>query len=127
MKNNTSNTMKNIIKYLKKYIPVIIISLIPAIMSVAASLMIPRYVGYAIDAMIGEGLVNEVSSLLSRGLLDKNTTAAQAIGYKELIAHLEGHCTLEEAVETIKRETRRYAKRQLTWFRRNQTIIWMKP
>lgn len=58
MKKNTSNTMKSIVKYLKKYIPAIILSMIPAILSVAASLMIPRYVGYAIDAMIGKGLVD---------------------------------------------------------------------
>ena len=61
MKKNTSNTMKNIIKYLKRYIPAIALSMIPAILSVAASLMIPRYVGYAIDAMIGEGLVDNKS------------------------------------------------------------------
>lgn len=58
MKKNTSNTMKKIIKYLKKYIPAIVLSMIPAILSVAASLLIPRYVGDAIDAMIGEGLVD---------------------------------------------------------------------
>lgn len=67
MKNNTSSTMKKIIKYLKKYIPAIVLSLIPASLSVIASLMIPRYVGYGIDAMIGEGLVD--NELLNSNIL----------------------------------------------------------
>ena len=51
-------------------------------------------------------------------------TAVQAIGYKELTPYLEGKCTLEDAVEKLKRETRRYAKRQMTWFRRLGEIRW---
>ena len=70
-----------------------------------------------VDAMIEEGLVEEVKSLYERGLLEKHTTAAQAIGYKEIISYLDGEATLNEAVEELKLSTRRYAKRQLTWFR----------
>ena len=73
-----------------------------------------------VDQMMEEGLLSEVSSLYSKGLLVKNTTAAQAIGYKEIIAYLDGECTLCEAIDTLKLSTRRYAKRQLTWFRHNE-------
>lgn len=72
-----------------------------------------------VDQMIDEGLLDEVVSLRSRGLLGKNTTAAQAIGYKELLSYLDGECTLREATDFLKMSTRRYAKRQLTWFRHN--------
>lgn len=70
-----------------------------------------------VDAMIKDGLVGEVEALWREGLLRPEYTSAQAIGYKEIIAHLEGKCTLEEATEQLKLSTRRYAKRQLTWFR----------
>ena len=69
-----------------------------------------------VDIMMEEGLLDEVKSLYSRGLLSSGTAAA-AIGYKELVEHLEGRCSLSEAVEAIKLASRRYAKRQLTWFR----------
>ena len=70
-----------------------------------------------VDEMIEVGLVGEVRGLYERGLLEKHTTAAQAIGYKEIIAYLDGSATLSEAVDELKLSTRRYAKRQLTWFR----------
>ncbi|MBO5907886.1 MAG: tRNA (adenosine(37)-N6)-dimethylallyltransferase MiaA [Clostridia bacterium] len=70
-----------------------------------------------VDIMMGEGLVDEVSALYSRGAIPDGSTASQAIGYKEIISHLRGECTLSEAVDKIKLATRRYAKRQLTWFR----------
>ena len=70
-----------------------------------------------VDDMVRGGLVSEVRSLYERGLLKKNATAAQAIGYKEIISYLDGEITLDEATELIKLATRRYAKRQLTWFR----------
>ena len=73
-----------------------------------------------VDIMMEEGLLSEVDSLYKRGLLPGGSTAAQAIGYKEIISAIEGKCTLEEAVEQIKLSTRRYAKRQLTWFRHEQ-------
>ena len=72
-----------------------------------------------VDQMMSEGLLDEVSTLYREGLLERGTTAAQAIGYKEIISYLEGECTLEEAVDLLKLSTRRYAKRQLTWFRHN--------
>lgn len=73
-----------------------------------------------VDQMMREGLLDEVSALYSEGLLIDGTTAAQAIGYKEIITYLDGKCTLSEAVEQLKLSTRRYAKRQLTWFRHNE-------
>ena len=73
-----------------------------------------------VDQMMREGLIDEVSSLYSEGLLIDGTTAAQAIGYKEIITYLDGKCTLSEAVEQLKLSTRRSAKRQLTWFRHKE-------
>ena len=73
-----------------------------------------------VDSMMEEGLLAEVTRLYSAGYLGENTTARQAIGYKEIIDHIEGRCTLVEAVEQIKLSTRRYAKRQLTWFRHEE-------
>ena len=72
-----------------------------------------------VDQMMDEGLLAEVSTLYTEGVLKKGTTAAQAIGYKEIISYIDGECTLDEAVEFLKLSTRRYAKRQLTWFRHN--------
>lgn len=77
-----------------------------------------------VDRMVELGLVAEVQGLLSEGLRDA-VTSRQAIGYKEVIDHLEGSCTLEEAVELIKRRTRRYAKRQLSWLRRDGRVRWI--
>ena len=72
-----------------------------------------------VDQMMEEGLLDEVTALYKGGILKKGTTAAQAIGYKEIISYIDGECTLDEAVEFLKLSTRRYAKRQLTWFRHN--------
>jgi tRNA dimethylallyltransferase len=77
-----------------------------------------------VDAMITEGLLGEVQVLISEGFREA-LTASQAIGYKELIPVLEGECTLREAVLQIKQATRRYAKRQETWFRRDPRIEWV--
>lgn len=73
-----------------------------------------------VDQMMEEGLLDEVTSLYKQGVLKRGTTAAQAIGYKEIISYLDGECTLDEAIELLKLSTRRYAKRQLTWFRHNE-------
>ena len=70
-----------------------------------------------VDLMIAEGLEGEVRGLYEGGLLPQDSTASQAIGYKEIISYIKGECTLEGAVEKIKLSSRRYAKRQLTWFR----------
>lgn len=77
-----------------------------------------------VDAMMEAGLVGEVRGLLDAGLRE-GATAPQAIGYKEIVAALEGRCTMEEAVAAIKQATRRYAKRQRTWFRRDGRIRWI--
>ena len=72
-----------------------------------------------VDAMLDAGLLDEARSLYERGYLDVDTTAAQAIGYKELLSYLRGQATLEEATTELKLASRRYAKRQITWFRRS--------
>lgn len=79
-----------------------------------------RRVDARVDAMVGEGLIDEVASLYRAGVLDGNNTASQAIGYKELIGYLKGEATLSEALDEVKLASRRYAKRQLTWFRHNE-------
>ena len=81
---------------------------------------IDRRVGIMLEA----GLEQEIRQLLSSGL-DPRCTALQAIGYKEFLAALDGHCTIEEAADAVRQASRRYAKRQLTWFRRNKTIHWL--
>ncbi len=75
-----------------------------------------------VDIMMSDGLEREVRELYADGALIRGTTAAQAIGYKELLDYIDGEVTLEGAVELIKRNTRRYAKRQLTWFKRYDRI-----
>ena len=77
-----------------------------------------------VDLMLEQGLEAEVRSLLDRGV-DPKTTAMQAIGYKEMAAALRGECSLPHAVSRIKQASRNYAKRQLTWFRRNEQIRWL--
>ena len=76
-----------------------------------------------VEQMMREGLLSEVESLYRSGTLVKGTTAAQAIGYKEIISYLDGECTLDGAVEFLKLSSRRYAKRQLTWFRHNEDAV----
>jgi len=77
-----------------------------------------------VDAMVEAGLLDEVAALLEAGLRDA-LTASQAIGYKEFVPVLEGGADLAEAVDAVKRATRRYAKRQLTWFRADPRIVWL--
>lgn len=77
-----------------------------------------------VDIMLQNGLLDEAKEYLD---LNDDTTASQAIGYKELSPYFKGEKSLEECIESLKRETRRYAKRQLTWFRRNQNINWIYP
>ncbi len=74
-----------------------------------------------VDLMMEEGLLDEVKTLCDRGLFDTKT-ASQAIGYKEFRPYFDGMLTLEECIENIKRESRRYAKRQMTWFRRSDRL-----
>ena len=77
-----------------------------------------------VDGMFEAGLVDEVRSLLDRGLRGA-VTAPQAIGYKEVVAALDGECTMDEAPEQIKLATRRYAKRQRSWFRADKRVQWL--
>ncbi|WP_346695966.1 tRNA (adenosine(37)-N6)-dimethylallyltransferase MiaA [Thermophilibacter mediterraneus] len=77
-----------------------------------------------VDQMVAAGLVDEVRALAARGL-SPELTAGQAIGYKEVLEALSGSCTLDEAVERVKLRTRRYAKRQLSWFRHDPRVRWI--
>lgn len=76
-----------------------------------------------VDIMINNGLIDEVKKLISK--YKELPTAIQGLGYKEVVTYLNNEITFEEMVEKIKLETRHYAKRQLTWFRRNKQIIWI--
>ena len=77
-----------------------------------------------VDQMMEEGLLEEVKSLRARGC-HRGMVSMQGLGYKEILAYLEGEYPLEEAVRILKRDTRHFAKRQLTWFRREQDVIWV--
>ncbi|MTI48129.1 tRNA (adenosine(37)-N6)-dimethylallyltransferase MiaA [Sporosalibacterium faouarense] len=77
-----------------------------------------------VDIMLESGLIDEVKSLLDKGY-DKNLTSLQGLGYKEIISYLNGEYTYDEAIEILKRDSRRFAKRQLTWFRRDKRIKWV--
>ena len=78
-----------------------------------------------VDQMIAEGLVAETEYLLQRGVFSVSRTAAGAIGYKELLPYCRGECDLETAIGALKTATRRYAKRQLTWFRAKPYVRWI--
>lgn len=74
--------------------------------------------------MVNRGLVEEAARLYESGCLQEGSVAAQALGYKEMREYLTGRCTLEEAIARLQQATRRYAKRQYTWFRRERDIHW---
>jgi len=78
-----------------------------------------------VDSMLANGLIEEIVGLLRAGIPEK-CTAMQAIGYKEFVDALQARCTFEEAAERVKQSSRHYAKRQLTWFRRNPAIHWLR-
>jgi tRNA dimethylallyltransferase len=77
-----------------------------------------------VDEMFGKGLVAETQSLLQRGL-ERNPTALQALGYRQVVEHLRGQRGLAETIELVKIRTRQFAKRQLTWFRRQMRLEWI--
>ena len=77
-----------------------------------------------VDIMISAGLVEEVQSLLAMGVRE-TATSMQGLGYKEIAAHLKGECSFGEAVETLKRRTRNFAKRQVTWFKKYGDVTWL--
>ncbi|MBE6975596.1 MAG: tRNA (adenosine(37)-N6)-dimethylallyltransferase MiaA [Ruminococcaceae bacterium] len=83
-----------------------------------------RRIDLRVDLMLQQGLIPEIRSLLSEGIPTKST-AMQAIGYKEFVDALAGNSSVEEAAEAVKQSSRRYAKRQLTWFRRNPQMHWL--
>ena len=78
-----------------------------------------------VELMLQAGLLDEIRSLLARGI-SPQTTAMQAIGYKEFFSALDGSCSLQEAAALVQQRSRNYAKRQLTWFRRNPDIRWLR-
>ena len=83
-----------------------------------------RRINLRVGIMLEMGLIQEIKDLLASGIPEK-ATALQAIGYKEFVAALNGECTIEEAADQVRMFSRRYAKRQLTWFRRNKNIHWL--
>lgn len=94
-------------------------------------LHIPREILYdrinkRVETMIDSGFVNEVKRLLAMGY-SPALKSMQSIGYRHIVNFLEGHCTWEETVRTLKRDTRRYAKRQMTWFKADPEVIWKAP
>ena len=100
----------------------------PPYRAVIVGLTMPREALYArieqrVDEMMRMGLLDETQSMYDAGYAD-TLPALQGLGYKQLLRHLKGETTLEEAVEEIKRETRRFAKRQFTWFKRDGRIRW---
>ena len=78
-----------------------------------------------VDKMIEAGLIDEVRNVTEKFKI--SNTAVQGLGYKEVIEFLNGNISYEEMIEKLKLETRHYAKRQLTWFRRDKRIKWIKP
>lgn len=83
-----------------------------------------RRIDLRVDIMLEMGLIDEIKALLGSGIPAK-CTAMQAIGYKEFVAALNGQCSIEEAAALVQQSSRRYAKRQLTWFRRNPNMNWL--
>ncbi len=83
-----------------------------------------RQIDDRIDGMIEAGLVEEVKALYEKGFTE-DMVSMQGLGYKEIISYLKGECTLDEAIYVLKRDTRHFAKRQLTWFRREREVIWL--
>jgi tRNA dimethylallyltransferase len=76
-----------------------------------------------VDMMVADGLVEEAHAMYPK----RHLNALQTVGYREIFDHLDGKCSLEEAIELIKRNSRRYAKRQMTWFRRDERVGWFSP
>ncbi|MGL6105031.1 tRNA (adenosine(37)-N6)-dimethylallyltransferase MiaA [Romboutsia sp.] len=110
------NDFSNDLKFNEKYKPIIIV------LNRDREHLYQR-INKRVDIMMESGLIEEVKELLAMGYT-KDMISMQGIGYKEIIKYLDGEYTLEEAVEIIKRDSRRYAKRQLTWFRRYEDAKW---
>ena len=84
-----------------------------------------RRINLRVDLMLEQGLVEECRRLMEAGVFERSATAAQAIGYKELFPYLRGELPLTDCAETLKMATRRYAKRQMTWFRMHGNVCWI--
>ena len=84
-----------------------------------------RRIDLRVDRMLEEGLVEETRRLMEEGVFEVNRTAAQAIGYKELLPYCRGEATLIQCAEALKTATRRYAKRQMTWFGAKSYVKWI--
>lgn len=106
----------NDLRYNEEYLPIIIV------LNRDREILYNR-INKRVDIMMESGLIEEVKKLLSMGY-NKNLISMQGIGYKEIVKYLEGEYTLDEAVEIIKRDSRRYAKRQITWFKRYKDSEW---
>ena len=78
-----------------------------------------------VDIMLDTGLLEETGELYDAGIFEKNSTATQAIGYKEMLGFIRGETSLDEATEILKNATRKYAKRQMTWFRQKPYVTWV--
>ncbi|PKQ28927.1 MAG: tRNA (adenosine(37)-N6)-dimethylallyltransferase MiaA [Candidatus Anoxymicrobium japonicum] len=85
--------------------------------------LLRRLIDERVDRMMAQGLVDEVMRLKETGL-ERGTIAAEALGYRQILEHLDGEKTLDEAVDEIKRRTRNYAKRQMTWFKADPRVKW---
>ena len=83
-----------------------------------------RRIDLRVSIMLEQGLLEEIKALLASGI-PASCTAMQAIGYKEFVEALNGYCTIDEAADVVRQSSRRYAKRQLTWLRRNEKIHWL--
>ncbi|WP_455538701.1 tRNA (adenosine(37)-N6)-dimethylallyltransferase MiaA [Terrisporobacter sp.] len=113
---NKMQDFSNDLKYNEDYLPIIIV------LNRDREVLYDR-INKRVDIMMKNGLIEEVKKLLNMGY-DKNLISMQGIGYKEIVKYLEGEYTLDEAVEIIKRDSRRYAKRQITWFKRYEDSKW---
>ncbi len=118
MSGEKMNNFSKDLRYNKKYKPIIIV------LNRDRKELYDR-INLRVDIMLKNGLIEEVKGLLNRGYTE-DMISMQGIGYKEIIKYFKGEYTLEEAIEIIKRDSRRYAKRQLTWFRRYEDAKWFE-
>lgn len=118
MSGEKMNDFSKDLRYNKKYRPIIIV------LNRDRQALYDR-INLRVDIMLKNGLIEEVKGLLDRGYT-KDMISMQGIGYKEIIKYFDGEYTLDEAIEIIKRDSRRYAKRQLTWFRRYEDAKWFE-
>lgn len=118
MSGEKMNDFSKDLRYNKKYRPIIIV------LNRDRQALYDR-INLRVDIMLKNGLIEEVKGLLEKGYT-KDMISMQGIGYKEIIKYFEGEYTLDEAIEIIKRDSRRYAKRQLTWFRRYEDAKWFE-